>query len=151
MYRFRELLHIYITVFVGIIMAVISFFIPPVPLSVLAIRFIIILLVGLVVGLILRYYVDSVVPPAEETLDEAEPMAPDEHEVLYDEDGNPIPPETANAEGEFAEEEEEGRSTNRNRDENSIDGNSIDEPDLTHTNTDEYLDEDFLQELEEEY
>ena len=65
MYRFRELLHIYTTLVIGVILIVAYFFIPQQPLHVMAAQFIMIICAGFIAGVVLKIFVDINFPPID--------------------------------------------------------------------------------------
>lgn len=141
MYRFRELLHIYLAALAGVIMFIVGFFLPPVPVHTTVIRLIMIITLALVLGIILRYYIDSLIPVEEEPIEEEEEPLLD----LY------IEGDQENKDPDYTRESnnEEETKENDGNDENSVSPKGIEKDHLEQSN--EYLDEDFLDELEEEY
>ena len=148
MYRFRELLHIYTTLVIGVILIVAYFFIPQQPLHIMAAQFIMIICAGFIAGVVLKIFVDITFPPID-PLGDFEQYADGEIDLILTDE-------------ELAE-----QGLDLDLDLNlelgadlgvgSGDGLAMFEPELTAGLEqsagldDDYLDEGFLDELEESY
>ena len=136
MYRFRELLHIYTTLFIGVVLVVTYFFMPRLPLHILAAQFILIIAVAFIVGVGLKLFVDHTVPMVDPLADRGEldnlddlGVAATDEAVL---DGEAM--------AELSEEGAEGLG---------LDELNLEQP--VQPGGDDYLDEDFLDDIAESY
>lgn len=133
MYRFRELLHIYTTVFIGIVLALTYLFIPRQPLRVVLFQLLVMMAAGFVVGVVFKFVIDKTVPIVDPAVVEAE-------------DGATLAEAT---DGEATIMDESDVATVVSDDTQVVLEESLiamDQPGM-----DDYLDEDFLDELDDSY